>query len=314
MSSKVAIKIESEPAKSTAKPVVNFRRKLLATNSSNAVKEPRKVIVDLDAGTNDAMALLMLLAADSRSDIRLLGVTCVHGNTTVDNVCINVLRVLGTVGRFDVLVYRGAEEGLIQATPQTNHQFHGADGFGEVKFPHTPNLKLLQPEHAVVALNKITSYPNHHKGMGNTTSAAEFNFHSDPEAAFIVLNRAQCPITILPWETCVNTKITFDWRFQVLGGIHNPHMDLMNAIERSVYEKANLSHWMPCDALLSAVVLYAQVTTKCHSCHMTVELHGHFTRGQAIVDHLEENEPNVTVVDQLDVELFKRLLIEAVSM
>nr|CAD7259739.1 unnamed protein product [Timema shepardi] len=259
MSSKVAIKIESEPAKSTAKPVVNFRRKLLATNSSNEVNEPRKVIVDLDAGTNDAMALLMLLAADSRSNIRLLGVTCVHGNTAVDNVCINVLRVLGTVGR-------------------------------------------------------ITSYPNHHKGMGNTTSAAEFNFHSDPEAAFIVLNRAQCPITILPWETCVNTKITFDWRFQVLGGIHNPHMDLMNAIERPLYEKANLSHWMPCDALLSAVVLDSQVTTKCHSCHMTVELHGHFTRGQAIVDHLEENEPNVTVVDQVDVALFKRLLIEAVSM
>lgn len=41
------------------------------------------------------------------------------------------------------------------------------------------------------------------------TSSAEFNFHSDPESAYIVLHYAKCPITILPWEPCMDSTITF---------------------------------------------------------------------------------------------------------
>jgi inosine-uridine nucleoside N-ribohydrolase len=65
-------------------------------------ESPMKVIVDVDAGVDDAMALLLLLSADGRKDIEILGITCSHGNTHVDNVCINVLRLLEAVGRSDV--------------------------------------------------------------------------------------------------------------------------------------------------------------------------------------------------------------------
>jgi inosine-uridine nucleoside N-ribohydrolase len=61
-----------------------------------------KVIVDVDAGVDDAMALLLLLSADGKKDIEILGITCCHGNTNVNNVCINVLRLLEAVGRSDV--------------------------------------------------------------------------------------------------------------------------------------------------------------------------------------------------------------------
>lgn len=49
------------------------------------------VIIDTDCGIDDAQALMMALAAPN---IEILGVTCVFGNTSVENVCQNILRVL----------------------------------------------------------------------------------------------------------------------------------------------------------------------------------------------------------------------------
>ena len=46
-------------------------------------------------------------------------------------------------------------------------------------------------------------------GEGNITVCGEFNFHADPEAAKVVIDRIECPICIAPWETCRNTNITW---------------------------------------------------------------------------------------------------------
>ena len=59
----------------------------------------RRFILDCDAGTDDAQALMMALARD---DVTMTAVTCVFGNTTVDNVARNVLRVLKVCDRLDV--------------------------------------------------------------------------------------------------------------------------------------------------------------------------------------------------------------------
>ena len=46
-------------------------------------------------------------------------------------------------------------------------------------------------------------------GEGNITVCGEFNFHADPEAAKVVIDRMECAICIVPWETCRNTNITW---------------------------------------------------------------------------------------------------------
>ena len=58
----------------------------------------KKLLLDVDCGVDDAQAIMLVLA----STAKVLGITCVHGNTTVENVCKNVLRVLKVCGRFEV--------------------------------------------------------------------------------------------------------------------------------------------------------------------------------------------------------------------
>jgi len=70
----------------------------------------RKFIIDCDAGVDDAFALIFAL---SRDDIDIVAVTCVGGNTGLDQVCINVMKVLEVCKRTDVPVYKGAGKPLI---------------------------------------------------------------------------------------------------------------------------------------------------------------------------------------------------------
>lgn len=58
--------------------------------------EKKKVIVDCDAGVDDALALIMLIGAHKRGDIEIKAITCVTGNVPVDKVVINVFRILKT--------------------------------------------------------------------------------------------------------------------------------------------------------------------------------------------------------------------------
>jgi len=58
------------------------------------------VLIDTDGGTEDAWALLMAIRAhkDPKVPFDIVGITCVHGTTSVDNAAKNVRRVLRTAG------------------------------------------------------------------------------------------------------------------------------------------------------------------------------------------------------------------------
>lgn len=69
----------------------------------DVVQTPKYVILDTDMGTDDVWALIMLLkAAKHFSNITLLAITCVHGNTSMDNVVNNTFAVLDIMKRSDV--------------------------------------------------------------------------------------------------------------------------------------------------------------------------------------------------------------------
>ena len=67
----------------------------------------RKIILDVDTGTDDAVAIMM---AGLHPELRLVACTTVNGNVPVANCTDNTLRTLDLIGRADVPVYEGLSQ------------------------------------------------------------------------------------------------------------------------------------------------------------------------------------------------------------
>ncbi|XP_047227238.1 inosine-uridine preferring nucleoside hydrolase-like [Girardinichthys multiradiatus] len=215
----------------------------LQNSQEEGVKMNKKLLVDVDCGVDDAQAIMLALGDPS---VEILGITCVHGNTTVENVCKNVLRVLQACRKLEIPVFKGADKPILGTSISVGN-FHGQDGLGDAPDASAPGLDLLQRENAVSALIRIVDenpgevslvatgpltnlalavrmdpcLPGKLKGLyimggntesrGNTSVCAEFNFAADPEAAFVVLNDYQCPTHLSCWEfTCYSQ---LPWEF-----------------------------------------------------------------------------------------------------
>lgn len=74
---------------------------------SSASADMGYVILDTDMGTDDAWALRMLLQAERSRNIKVLALTCLYGNTTIENVIRNSKKILGFCDRSDVCTLHG---------------------------------------------------------------------------------------------------------------------------------------------------------------------------------------------------------------
>jgi pyrimidine-specific ribonucleoside hydrolase len=175
-----------------------------------------RVLLDVDTGVDDALAILFAVA---HPEIELIGITCVAGNTSLENVVANTLKVLDVAGAPDIPVAAGAVRPLIEP-PRASH-VHGDDGLGDLGLPVSSrvpdarsavdfardallgsdrpvtivalapqtNLALLLRLYPEVApkIERILFMGGSASG-GNATPVAEFNVWHDPEAAAVVID------------------------------------------------------------------------------------------------------------------------------
>lgn len=71
--------------------------------------DKKKIILDVDTGSDDAIAIMTAVLSD---ELDVLGITTVNGNRPVMNTTENTLRVLDLL-RSDIPVYRGCEEPMV---------------------------------------------------------------------------------------------------------------------------------------------------------------------------------------------------------
>ena len=195
-----------------------------------AVMAPIPVIMDVDTGIDDAFALMF---AARHPAIELRAVTCVGGNTGVDQVVANTCYVLDAAGAGEIPLARGAAAPLLVLPPDTG-RFHGADGLGgfgrqsDRRIDRRPAVDLLRHELStavatgqpitLIATAPLTNlalllrahpeiaagierlvFMGGSSGSGNVTAAAEHNVFHDPEAAAITLAAARdldIPVTM----------------------------------------------------------------------------------------------------------------------
>src|SRR5690242_7589444 len=185
----------------------------------------RPVLIDCDPGHDDALALL-LAAGDPR--LRLLGVTTVAGNQTLDKTTRNALKILALAGADDVPVAAGCDRPLVGEL-KVAADIHGPSGLdgpdldvacGEALDVHgvelmrrliaesaepvtliatgpLTNVALLLSSHPEVTPNlRRIVFMGGSTGRGNSAPYGEFNIVTDPEAADVVL-RAGLPTTMI---------------------------------------------------------------------------------------------------------------------
>ncbi|MDU3175644.1 MAG: nucleoside hydrolase, partial [Corynebacterium striatum] len=102
-----------------------------------------KVILDLDTGIDDALALAYALA---HPGLELIGVTVTYGNVPVELGVRNTLVLLELLGAGDVPVFAGEQPAGFQVKPISAF-IHGRNGIGDVLLP--PPRGQVQEESAV---------------------------------------------------------------------------------------------------------------------------------------------------------------------
>jgi purine nucleosidase len=188
----------------------------------------RRLIIDTDTASDDAVALIMALREPLAT---VEAVTIVSGNVPLAQASRNARYVVELCGA-DVPVYEGSDRPLVKPRAHATH-FHGEDGLGDVGYPPPQRsatdgyaaleiirrcraapgeielvtlgplsnvaLALRLEPHLADWVKRCTIMGGAAATLGNVTPAAEFNLWCDPEAARIVLHSGM-PVTLVGWE------------------------------------------------------------------------------------------------------------------
>lgn len=100
-----------------------------------------KMILDIDTGVDDSMALAYAIAS---KEVDLIGVVGTYGNVYTNQGVQNVLDLLHMLGRDDIPVYEGDDNAIYQDSFERldiSAKIHGQNGIGEVNLEKSPYEK-----------------------------------------------------------------------------------------------------------------------------------------------------------------------------
>lgn len=291
----------------------------------------KKIIIDTDPGTDDALALMLAL---NSPELDVRAVTVVPGNVTAAMGLENALRMISLANRCDIPVAGGAQHPLFQKLI-TAEFWHGKNGLGNVELPPSkckvdprfgPDL-IIQLVHAspheitlvpvgpltnialavekdpsIVPLVKEVILMGGSISGGNVNAAAEANIYNDPEAAQIVF-QAGWPLTMVGLE--IGDKALFTHKYlDELGQTRGPVNDFIVSVLKFMVNLSGTfgSPGSPMYDPSAVAVATDSTLVKVLEMHVDVETRGEFTRGETVANRHGEVERNVLHGDRYVIE------------
>lgn len=313
----------------------------------------QKIILDVDTGTDDAVALM---TAALSPDIELVGATTVNGNCPVDICTENTLRVFDYIG-VDIPVYQGYALPLVSTLtpgrkpnmprkePSTIHGHyldlpaaksrkqaqHAVDWLIETYLQSDGDITLVPVgplTNIAMAIRKeprildkipeLVIMGGGHEVV-NTTPSAEFNIWVDPEAARIVMNCGR-PIRLITLDA-THQALFSRATCARLREIGTPAATASAVMAERRIEAYN--RWQPMEELdsspihdaLAVCAIIDPTVVETVFVHVDVETQGELTDGRTVCDlhHRSGQEANVHVALAADRHKFVAMMLDILS-
>lgn len=302
----------------------------------------QKIIIDTDPGQDDAVAILLALAAP---EIDVLGITCVAGNVPLELTERNARKICELARRPDIPVFAGCDRPMAHKLVTAEH-VHGKTGLDGPPLPD-PRMEL-QPQHAVdflidtlreapeksitlcpigpltniaAALQKapdiapriaqIVLMGGAYFEVGNITPAAEFNIYVDPEAAKIVFG-AGVPLVVMPLDVTHKALVTEarNTAFRQIGPVIGAQLagwtEFFERFDKEKYGSEGAPLHDPCTI---AWLLWPEIFTG-RDTNVEIETQSDLTRGMTVADwwRVTDRPANALFIGDVDADaLFSRM-------
>ncbi|MCB2339112.1 nucleoside hydrolase [Clostridium estertheticum] len=306
-----------------------------------------KIILDVDPGHDDAIAILL---AAKNPNIELVAITVVSGNQTLEKTTKNALDICSAVGINNVPVAAGMSVPMIRKKQVVANNIHGESGLDG---PHFGKQTVkLDSRHAVDLIieillnsnNDITLVPTGPLSniamamkkeplivpkikqivlmggsyqLGNVTPSAEFNIHSDAEAAQVVFSCGR-PIVMMGLDLTRQALATIEVvnRIKTLNNTaSNLFVDLMEYF-RMTQKKVFGYDSPPVHDPTTVAYLIDPTIIQTKPMNVEIETSSELTYGKTVCDYYGNTgkEPNALVATKLDFDKFWNLVYDTLKL
>jgi len=313
----------------------------------------KKVILDVDTGTDDAVAIMLAALAPN---IHVVGITTVVGNCTVSEAGENTLRVLDFIGK-RIPVYIGSplpmvstliEDRKFNVPPTIEYPMHGRilDLPSTINKPENNHGICWLIEYLRSSTSKITiiaTAPLTNIGVAlriapditssieeiiimgggyhiqNETPAAEFNIWVDPEAAKIVFDSG-INIRLISLDATHKALISLN-DCDLLENYKTKAIDATVKFIRKriegyrIYQPLLDQDTTPLHDALAVCALLDPTVVTTKFIHVDVEFRGGITDGQTVCDMEERfgGKPNINIAIDADKDKFLQILLDVLG-
>jgi len=308
----------------------------------------KRIIIDTDTASDDAVAILLALRSPN---VRVEALTIVGGNVDFDQQTENALYTLEVCGKSgEVPVCCGARRPLLRPVHKTVEYVHGRDGMGDSFFPKARQrpekkhavdviLELADRHPGEITLAAIGPFTNvglallkdpslseklagiyfmggSYMFCGNITPAATYNPWVDPEATRIMV-QSGAPLTMVGFDATYRYSIFTDADYDAVEKLGTPLADFFFKINRTrrkfCKERQRLPGSNHPDTLTLALLMDPMIGKRLVRRAVDAETSGDLTRGMLVIDELGVwgREPNMDILVEADEARFKAMVFAA---